>query len=63
MQTKTVSSRQRLPMRTLVLNEKILLGTVLALFFVLHVLAGAMLQRAEAEVAVSNRDLSLQLYD
>jgi len=63
MQTNLASFRRWLPEWALVPNEKILIGTLLALFFVLHMLAGAMMQRAQAEGAVSNRDLSLQLYD
>jgi len=46
------------------LTEQALLATILILFLLLHVMAGAMMQRAGAtDRAPSTHDIAAQLYD
>lgn len=60
MPTNEVPSRRELSRQL----QETLIATVLIIFFLLHVLAGAVLQRAGAvDGPSSKRDLTLQPYD
>jgi hypothetical protein len=61
-QTNDVSPRGNSPVRPLAVREAILIAALLAVFFVLHIFAGSVLQRAEAG-SVSEQVWKSRLYD
>lgn len=63
MQANEDAHRHGLAVRPLIFKETTLIAALLAVFVLLHVLAGSILQRAEKGAAVSERDSKLQLYD
>ncbi len=63
MQTNEDVHRPKLTVRLLTFTERTLIATLLAVFVLLHVLAGSVLQRAEKGGAGSELDLKSRLYD
>jgi hypothetical protein len=63
MQPNDGSTRRNSPGRPLAVHEGILIAVLLAVFFLLHILASSVLQRAEAGSVVAEQVSKSRLYD